>query len=156
MAEGEQKLDEQLNAGLTLLPQFVKRFVIGGVVQRGISYLMAWNYLTGEPVKLTSTPSGVLRVTSSGGGKAVNDTKSGNAPDAYGAALTFDSTAVSVDIFIWNNTAMIQRSSDGVLYNDEFEVAANTVFSFDADTKAVKIKNKVALSVARYSIIGWW
>ena len=85
-----------------------------------------------------------------------NDTLAGNATDAYGAAIPFATTCVSVDIFIWDNAAVVKRSYDGVTWDDEFEIPANSGYMFDATTLQVKIKNKTAGSVARYSITGWY
>jgi len=85
-----------------------------------------------------------------------NDTKTGNAPDSYGTALAFDAVCHSVDVFVFDNAALVKRTWDGTNYDDEFEIPADSVFSFDAKTHSINIKNKTSGSTARYSIIGWY
>jgi hypothetical protein len=153
--EKHQLLDEQLNDGLIYKPKFVDRFFTSNIVNRSLSYLMAWHKDSGVPVKLSATPSGSLLVATTGGGKTINDTKAGTAGNAYSAAIDFDSVMVGVDIMAFDNSIMVQRSVDGVTYNDEFEVVGGTSMYFEADTFSVKVKNKVADSNGRYQFIGW-
>lgn len=86
----------------------------------------------------------------------INDTKSGNAPDAYGVAIALDAICENVDVFIFDNAAMVKRTRNGTNWDDPFEVPANTCFSFECKTHSINIENKTAGSIARYSIVGWY
>lgn len=85
-----------------------------------------------------------------------NDTKAGNAADDYGTALAFDATCETVDVFVFDNSAIIKRTPDGTTYDDEIEVPANTMYSFTCKTHSINIKNKTASSTARYQIVGYY
>ena len=85
-----------------------------------------------------------------------NDTKAGDAPDAYGAAIAFDKICETVDIFLWDKPAMVKRSRDGVNWDDEFEVPADSMYSIDCKTHSVKIENKTPTEIARYQFVGWF
>jgi len=104
---------------------------------------------------LRCTAAGELKTAPTSTGIEHNDTKSGDAPDAYGAAIEFDQVASRLDIFIWDNPAMVKRSLDGAVFDDEFEVPVG-FYSIDAVTASFNIKNKTAASVARYQVVGWW
>lgn len=154
--EEKQKLDEQLNDGLTLDKPYVRKFSVSNLVLRVLSYLMGWNVSTGKPMKLRCNSSGHLLTAPAGSGYEYNDTKTGNAPDAYGAMLTFDDTVGTIDVFTWDNACYVKRSIDGSTYQDEIEIPANSVYSFDASTVGINIKNKTGGQVCRYSIVGWY
>lgn len=135
-------------------PPYVKRFFISNIFSRVFAHLIGW---TGaKAIKLKCTSAGELKVATTTTGFEHNDTKIGNAPDSYGTALAFDQVASRVDVRIWDNAAIIKRSVDGVTYDDEIEVPANTLYSFDCSTHSINIKNKTATQVARYSISGWF
>ena len=85
-----------------------------------------------------------------------NDTKKGDAPNSYGDAIAFDSICQTVDVWVFDNAMMFKRTRDGDNYDDEFEIPADTHFSFDGKTHSFNVANKTPDSVARYSIIGWW
>jgi hypothetical protein len=151
-----QLVDEQLSEGVTLEPRYIQRYFIDNVLKRVLAYLFGWDYISNTPVRLKANPDGTLRVSAVSVPFSVNDVKSGNAPDAYGAALAFDQDCGEVDIFIWDNPALVQRSADGVTFQDEIEISAGTMYSFTATTRSIRIKNKTAGAVARYQIVGWY
>ena len=151
-----QKIIEQLNDGMSFDPEFIPEFTTTKEVIRAIAYLLAWNKNTGNPQKVTVTSDGSLRVAQTGAGFEYNDTKTGNAPDAYGSMLVFDQVVGRIDVFTWDNPCLIKRSLDGIVYQDEVEIPANGVYTFDAATAGINIINKTPGSVCRYSIIGWY
>jgi hypothetical protein len=135
-------------------PVYVPRFYVSNVIQRSFAHLYGW---TGKrTVRVKTTEGGALIVAPYGTAYQYNDTKSGDAPNDYGTPLVFDQVVSKLDIFIWDNPAIVQRSLDGTLWQDEIEIPANTVYSFDCTTHSVRIKNKTAGLIARYQIIGWW
>lgn len=143
-----------LNVPFIMLPSFLRKIFVSNIFTRVFSYLIGW---TGSrAVMLTCTDSGYLKVSSTGTINEHNDTKTGNAPDAYGAALDLGRLCPTVDIFTYDFACMLKRSLDDITYDTEFELPANFMYSFDCDTRYIKIQNKVALSVCRYVIIGWY
>jgi len=138
----------------SLVPKFVRRYFVDNIFTRTFAQLLGW---TGtKNVFLSCTDSGYLKVSSTGTVNEHNKTLAGNSPDAYGAALDLARLCPTVDIFTFDFACLVKRSLDDITYDDEIEIPANYMYSFDCDTRYLKIKNKVALSVCRYSIIGWY
>jgi hypothetical protein len=134
-------------------PTEVRRWGTSNKIQYVLGLLMGW---TGkQPKLLRATSAGILKVAPTGVGYEHNEVKAGNAPDAYGAAIAFTAVCSTVDVFIWDFAALISRSPDGLAFDADIELIANSMYSFDAATLSFKVMNKVALSVARYQIIGW-
>lgn len=135
-------------------PAHPRRFGVSNIVQRVIAHLTG-RHSSGQK-KLLCTQTGILKVASSGSGFERNDTKSGTAADAYGTVISFDSASSRVDIWIDDNPATIKRSYDGLTWDDEIELEANSYYSFDAVTAQLNIKNTTAGSNAVYRIVGWY
>jgi hypothetical protein len=146
--------DETFTEDVDYDPPRPLRFFIDNLFRRVLAHLVGYTGRTS--VRLRCTSAGELKVATVGAGYEYNDTKSGNAPNTYGAAIQFDKTVSRVDIWIWDNAAIFKRTSDGLVWNDEIEIPANTTFHFDASTHSFNIKNKTAGSVARYQVVGWW
>jgi len=138
----------------TFIPQFVTRWFVDNIITRSIAHLVAWSEAGAK--RLLCTTAGILKVAPVGTGFEHNDTHAGNAPDAYGTAITFDSIASRVDIWIFDNDSIVKRSKDGITFDDEVEVPADLLYSVDCTTTSINIKNKTGGSVARYQIIGWY
>ena len=86
------------------------------------------------------------------------ETKAGNAPDAYGAAITFTNPSRILEVTIWDQPAVLSLSYDGVTFGNDIEKdpgAEGFPYQIFYQCKAFKIKNKVAGNVARYQVIGW-
>jgi len=80
--------------------------------------------------------------------------KSGNAPDAYGAEIPFGAFGIDIEIRIWDFAVMVTIYSWDGHVNDEFEIPEDSFWSCPFRARGFTIKNKVALSVARYQVIG--
>jgi len=154
--EYPQKVDEQLSAGASFIPKYVREYFIDNLLKRVFAYLFGWDIETGEPRKVAVNPDGSLRVTVTGESLSINDTKTGTAPDAYGARVDFDVVVSRIDIFIWDNAALLMRSMDGNIFMDEIEIPANSFYGIDARCHSFKIKNKSVGFPAVYQIIGWY
>ncbi len=76
----------------------------------------------------------------------------GSAPDTTPRQLDFNPPAMRMDIAIFDNVAMISFSSDGIFYSTEREFPAGIIASLDQKVQSLRIRNKVALSVARYDL----
>jgi len=140
--------------GLDFIPESVVDFYVTNLFGRTFSYLIGWFGTT--PTRVQTTSAGILKTAPGAAGFEYNDTYTGTATDTWSAAIAFTQTASRVDIFIWDNPADIQRSSDGIVWQDTIEVPANTMYSFDAVTVQFRIKNTNAGFAARYQVIGWW
>lgn len=135
-------------------PASVRRFYVDNVFQRSLAHGLGYDGIQSQLLRCTT--GGIQKVAPVGTGFEYNDVWSGNAPDAYGTAKTFDSIASRVDIFTWDFACLIKRSLDGTVYQDEFEIPANFHYSYDGTTHSINIKNATPGNVCRYSIIGWW
>lgn len=135
-------------------PKHLQRFFTSNVIRRTISHSFVW---TGKLwVRQKGTSAGAIVTAPIGTGFEHNDRYTGNAPDAYGTAIAFDSIASRVDLWIWDKAALIKRSVDGVLFEDEIELSADSFYSFDCSTHSINIKNKTGGQTARYQIVGWY
>lgn len=153
-AENLEITDNRLRLDVTSKPSFLRRFFTSNIFTRSLAHLVGRGSKDSKLIRCTE--AGELKVAVVGSGYEDNDTKVGNAPDAYAGLQAFDSICSRVDIFVFDNAMMIRRSPDGVRVNDEIEIPANSVFSIDAITASFEVKNETALSVARYSIVGWY
>jgi len=151
--ERVQKIKAQLGEDLAFEPEHVRNFFTTNIFTRTLAHLVGW---TGKRAKmLRCTQAGELKTAPTSTGIEHNDTKSGDAPNAYGAAIEFDQVASRLDIFIFDNPATFKRSLDGATFEDEIEVPAG-FYSVDCVTTSFNIENKTPDSVARYQVIGWW
>lgn len=134
-------------------PKDVENFYVDNKFLRTLAHLIG-NSSNGAK-RLVCTTAGVLKVASIGTGFENNDTISGAAPDAYGAIAEFDVTVSRVDVWVNDFGLTIKRSIDGVLWQDEIELPANTAYSFDGSTVKMDVKNTTPGSVSNYQIVGW-
>ena len=81
--------------------------------------------------------------------------KTGDAPDIYGAEITFAQKVMRLDIFIWDNDVMFKRSPDGITFDPEEEIPQG-FYSVDAETLSFNIQNKTTGLTARYQVVGWY
>lgn len=85
---------------------------------------------------------------------AHHEVKAGNAGAAYSADLAFSAAVNRLDIFVWDYPLLLKRGLGGT-YGDPIEIPPNSVYSVDAITEIVSVKNALA-GVARYQIVGWY
>ena len=156
ITELPQKVDEQLSAGLSFGPTHVPEYFVNNIVQRTLAYLLGWDKDKREPVKLKAMPDGSLCTVTSFSPITKNETRAGSAVDAWTNLSPFTDLTISVDIFIWDNAAIIGRTVDGITWQDDIEIPANTVYSFDGQTKQIRIRNKTAGLTVRYQVVGWY
>jgi hypothetical protein len=154
--EEVQEVVEQLSSDLNLDPAFVRKFFTRNVVERVFSYLLAWDKYLNLPRRLKCDSEGYLYVNSRSVQYQYNDVKSGTASDNWSAPITFDQVCGRVDVMVFDNDMLLQRSVDGSTWQDTIELPANMFYSFDANTLAIRVMNKTAGANARYQIIGWY
>jgi hypothetical protein len=80
----------------------------------------------------------------------------GTAPDTVPMTIEFEPPAIRFDVAIFDNAAMISMSPDKIYYTTEREFSAGVFFSLDQWVNAIRIRNKVAGSPARYDISAYF
>lgn len=80
----------------------------------------------------------------------------GSAPDTTPREFLLNPPALRLDLFIRDNDALISFSADGRFWTTERELAAGMIASLDQLVSGIRIRNRVALSVARYDITGFY
>ncbi len=80
----------------------------------------------------------------------------GSAPDTTPRQIDFQPPAMRIDIAIFDNVALLSFSSDGIFYSTEREFPAGVLSSLDQRVASVRIRNKTALSIARYDMTGFY
>jgi len=145
---------ENLFETFALDPKYVPWMYISNVIQRVFARTLGQSPLGPVPIKCSE--DGSLFVAGLGGGYTQNETKFGNAPDAYGAPIQFSAPMGRVDIYCFDQKMIFKRSRDGVLWNNEIELFKDTFYSFDCTTFQFNLKNYAAGITARYQVIGWF
>ncbi len=79
----------------------------------------------------------------------------GSAPDTTPLLIDFNPPALRFDVTIFDNSALLAFSDDGIWFSSEIEFPAGVIASLDQVVRQVKIRNKTALSVARYNMRGY-
>jgi len=86
---------------------------------------------------------------------------SGNAPDAYGAGITFAKRTKGVDVMLWGNSVYISASysTDTDEWEGDIELGVDAdgvgVHQLPLACRMIRIKNKTAGQTARYLITGF-
>lgn len=135
-------------------PKYVPWMFIDNVIQRAYALILGQGPMGPRRVKVTD--DGALYVAGMGGAYTRNVNKDGAAPDDYDAAIVFTNPVGRLDLFTYDNKMVFKRSFNNIDWDDEITLFKDSFYSFDAVTKAFKVKNKVALSVANYIAVGWY
>lgn len=80
----------------------------------------------------------------------------GNAPDTTPLQIDLDPPALRLDLAIFDQTALVSFSSDGIYFTTEREMPGGVIASLDMLVQSIRIRNKTALSTARYDINGFF
>lgn len=145
---------ENLFESFSLDPAYVPWFYVDNVLQRVLARTLGQGPY--GPVPIRCNADGSLYVAGLGGGYTRNETKTGNAPNAYGTAITFTAPMGRIDLYTFDNKMIFKRSRDGVTWDDEIEVFKDSFYSMDVTTLQVKLKNYQSGLIARYQLIGWY
>ena len=148
-----QNIEEFLLEDLKFDPSQVRRFYTDNVFRRTLAHIVGWTGIGAKMLRCTA--AGELKTAPTSTGIEHNDTKSGDAPDTYGAMTSFSSVASRLDIFIWDNPILFVRYIDETHFDPGIEVPAG-FYSIDAVTYGFILKNKTSGQTARYQIVAWW
>lgn len=135
-------------------PKYVPWMFIDNVIQRAFALCLGQGPM--GPRRIACTDEGALFVAGIGGAYTRNVNKTGAAPDAYGAPIVFTNPVGRLDLFTYDNQMVFKRSFNNIDWDDEITLFKDSFYSFDCVTKAFNVKNKVALSVANYTGVGWY
>jgi hypothetical protein len=80
----------------------------------------------------------------------------GIAPDTVPMLMEFEPPCMRIDIGVFDNTLLISFSSDKIFYGTERELPAGIFLSLDEWVHAVRIRNKVPGSAARFDLTGYY
>ncbi len=80
----------------------------------------------------------------------------GSAPDTTPREIQFNPPAMRIDIAIFDQAALVSFSSDGTFYSTEREFPAGLFSSLDQMVRSLRIRNKTALSIARYDVTAFY
>ena len=145
---------ENLFEALMLDPRYVPWMYVSNVIQRALARVVGQGPF--GPVPIRCNEDGSLYVAGLGGGYTRHEPKTGNAPDAYGAAISFSAAMGRVDISTFDNKMLFKRTRDGVIWDPEIELFKDSFYSFDCTTLQFNIKNYTPGLVARYQVVGWY
>jgi len=143
-------LPEELNPN----PSQVRRWFTRNILQGVWGLLFGW---TGRKIKpIAVTDAGWVKVAASSVPFEHMIVFSGTASDVWSGDLVFPSVVSRIDVFVWDYELSIQRAYPEGVYESEFVIPANSMYSFDVITGKVRVKNANAGQNSRYQIIGWY
>lgn len=151
-----QKLRENLLIeNINTVPGSVEEFFASNIFQRTLAHIVG--HSDSQAVLIKATSAGELKVSVSGTGFEHNNTIAKfNSADAYVEKI-FAQVVSRVDVTTWDFGIIIKRlPTADAGYEDEFEIPANTFYSFDCSTYKVSVKNATAGSNANCQIVGWY
>lgn len=151
-----QKLDEFLSDDLNLTPEQAARYFLTNLVGRNLSYLMGWNYSTGRPNKVSTNPDGTLRVSSTGSIFQTNESTQLNLAAGASQNIVFNQLTSRLDIWAIGTDLQIERSVDGVLYQNSITIYSGGYLSVDANQLALKVTNPSGTTANTGQVVGWY
>ena len=151
--EQVQNIQEFIQEDLKFDPPQARRFFTTNIFQRTLAHLVGWTPWGSRMLRCTST--GELKTAPTTTGIESYGATPGTAGDDY-EAIPVGGNASRLDIFIWDNPAMIiLQLTASAAWGGEFEVPVG-FYSIDIRANYFRIKNKTAGQNARYQVIGWW
>jgi hypothetical protein len=145
---------ENLFGEIDAEPRYIRKWYVDNIITRTLARIVGQGPYGPVPAKCTA--DGSLAVVARGGAFDHYVVKNGTASDE-GVIQTFDEVVSRIDIFIYDNPAIVQLRRDLVIaMGDDIELFKNSFYSLDVYTKQVKIRNQTAGANARYRLIGWF
>lgn len=80
----------------------------------------------------------------------------GSAPDTNPLKIDLNPPAMRLDLAIFDNSALVAISGDGIHFGTERELPAGVISSLDVIVRAFTIRNKTVASVARYDFTTYY
>lgn len=150
----QQITSENLFGELEAEPKYIRKWYIDNILTRTLARIVGQGPY--GPVVAKCTADGSLAVVAKGGAFDQYAVYNGIASDA-GVTVTLTAVVSRLDIFIFDNPALVQLRRDLVIaLGNDIELFKNSFYSLDVYTKEVKIRNQTAGATARYRLIGWF
>jgi len=147
-----QRVEEKIGKELNVVPSHVFRYGVNNIFQRSFAYLLGWK-TNGEPVKISATESGLLKVGISGAGFEEIDVIKGTATANWSGTLEFAWIPNRIRFEAVDYPYIAKFSKDNVTWSEEIYVDGDTPRDFDINAKYVKVR-RYGGSDATYWIIG--
>jgi len=80
----------------------------------------------------------------------------GNAPDTTPQIIPFNPEALRIDIAIFDQSALLAFSDNGINFSTEREFPAGVLSSLDIRVRVMTIRNKTVASVARFDVTAYY
>jgi len=134
-----QRVNEKIGSELDVSPSHIFRYGVNNIFQRTFAYLLAWRS-TGEPIKLTATSGGLLKVAISGAGFEKVSTLTGTATVDWSAVLEFDFVPNRIRFESLDYPYIAKFSVDNVTWSDAVYIDEGTPRDFDINAKYIKVR----------------
>lgn len=80
----------------------------------------------------------------------------GNATDTTPVTIDFNPPAMRLDIAIFDASALVSFSADGIFFSTEREFPAGLFASLDQKVRTLRIRNKTVAAIARYDFNAYY
>lgn len=80
----------------------------------------------------------------------------GNAPDTTPQTFDINPPAMRFDLAIFDNSALVAFSDDGIFFSTEREFPAGVLSSLDIIVRKFTIRNKTVASIARFDVTAFY
>jgi len=147
-----QRVEEKIGKELNVVPSHVYRYGVNNIFQRTFAYLLGWK-TNGEPVKISATEGGLLKVGISGAGFEEIDVLKGTATAYWSDTLEFTWIPNRIRFEAVDYPYVAKFSRDNVTWSEEIYVDGETPRDFDICAKYVKVR-RYGGTDATYWIIG--
>ena len=111
--ERVQKIKADMKEDLDFEPELIRSWYTSNILQRTIARMVGWTGI--KCMMLRCTGAGILKTAETGAGFEFNDTKAGDAPDAYDSAIVFDQPGNIVVVEIPAYQADVSAGDEGGL-----------------------------------------
>lgn len=138
---------------IDLVPETVEIVNVETDIIRAFSYILG--KCGNKRIFLECTSGGILKAATTGTIYETNEGFDDTCADAWSAALGL--TGIPQYLEIWTRTfgMEIQRSVDGVVWQDAIWLEVNSYYEIHASTMELRVRNAVPGSNATYRIQAW-
>ena len=146
-------LENHLEPSWAKLLRSATKVYLNNIVTRSLSYLMGWSGT--EAMLLLCTSDGVLKVADTGTSFEHNECAAGTTDDDWSADIEPSNPVHKVELWVNDNPIYLRRSNDGVAWDDDILIPADSYYEYEAVTDKIGVKSANAGLPATYNIIMW-
>lgn len=134
-------------------PQNIRRYFTSNIFQRCLSHLFGRGNSKSYPIRCTE--AGALHNASIGGGFNYHSMTYHTMTVDTSYDITFDPRAGRIDLWVYDNDAMITFSGGGSPLEDYWLIEAGAYYSFDVNADIFSIKNATAGANTRFRVVAF-